>query len=286
MSLPNDCFHHATMLKDKVRIDSFSNAMKEVILPTDSVVDIGAGTGILSAIATQLTTGSVSAIEYFSASANCAKQLFKEASLANVTVIEKSSFEVKLPTCPDVVVSETIGAVGPEENIVELCYVFKKRHPEIRNFIPSVLNLYAVEVCSESIARNKNEFLDAFLDTRVGNFSFSPLKEELDAEFSKHIHCQVDSNTQTLEESTLLTSYKLGSDKLSTFEKLIEVKNSQCNALHVYFEAVLSPKVTLSSQNTAPLTHWKHCFVAKPNDKNLLKIAYLSQNQKWSLVWL
>ena len=44
---------HKLMLQDRVRCESFSKAIAETITPDCTVLDIGAGTGILSLFAAQ-----------------------------------------------------------------------------------------------------------------------------------------------------------------------------------------------------------------------------------------
>jgi hypothetical protein len=290
MSLPTDWLHHATMLRDSVRIDAFERAMRETIAKNHSVVDIGAGTGILSAMAAQHTRGSVTAVEYFQPSANCARELFDVAKLDRVKVIAESSYNLKLENSPQIVVSETIGPVGPEENIVELCYIFKRRHPSVENFIPMRLDLWAQPVKSAVVENSKREVLDSFLNLRVGSFNYQSLAAELEAAFCSRLQCLIDSECEPLAEVSELVSYHLGVDRDSSFEQFLALDDSsEANAVHIFFEAQLSPSVKLSSQSSAPLTHWKHCFVPRPRQgshyKNNLHIKYSAKEREWSFVW-
>ncbi|MGW0885723.1 50S ribosomal protein L11 methyltransferase [Streptomyces sp. NPDC002671] len=52
------------MLADATRLTAFHNAMTESIADSDRVLDAGTGTGILAAMASQLTAGTVVGVKY------------------------------------------------------------------------------------------------------------------------------------------------------------------------------------------------------------------------------
>lgn len=285
MSIPRDCEHHATMLADTVRLNAYQEAINEIVQASDTVVDIGAGTGVLSAMASRRTFAEVTALEYFEDTAATAKLLIDASKIPNLNVVAKASYEFKMPADPQVLVTETIGAIGPEENIVELCYHFKKRHPEIRNIIPATLSLKAQAVNSSVLDNQQSHFLDSFLNVEVGTFNYRPLRESLLNFFYNKIHCTVDANAKLLGNEQMLTQYDLGITSRSDFTTTIQVSDEDANAVHLYFEAALSPQVVLSSKLNSPLTHWKHCFIPRPPTKNTLQLSYVAAQKTWSLIW-
>ncbi|PJF38531.1 MAG: hypothetical protein CUN55_17015, partial [Phototrophicales bacterium] len=55
--------NYATMIRDAVRIAAYQQALQRVIKPTSFVIDLGAGTGVMSFLAAQLGAHHVYAIE-------------------------------------------------------------------------------------------------------------------------------------------------------------------------------------------------------------------------------
>ena len=109
-------FHHS-MLVDRVRVESFMRAILATVQPGDVVVDIGTGTGILSAFAAIAGAKHVYAIER-EPIIDVAREIVDRNGLADrVSFIEGSSLEIELPRRGDVLVSETIGNAAFDEGI-------------------------------------------------------------------------------------------------------------------------------------------------------------------------
>ena len=54
---------HRTMIRDRVRTEAFRHAVHSVVHPGDIVLDVGAGSGILSLFAAQAEAARVYAVE-------------------------------------------------------------------------------------------------------------------------------------------------------------------------------------------------------------------------------
>jgi protein arginine N-methyltransferase 1 len=102
-----------TMIGDRVRMDAYAAALRRVISPDSVVLDIGAGTGIMSLIACKAGARRVYAVE-----PSGAVQILIAAARDNgfaerVVVLQQRSTEVTLPDRADVIVSDLRGVLPP-----------------------------------------------------------------------------------------------------------------------------------------------------------------------------
>lgn len=112
---------HQVMLADRVRVDAYDRALARTVRPGDVVVDVGAGTLILSALALRHGAGHVYAIEADPAMAALAERIAADNEFGDrLTVVQGDARVVRLPRRADVVVAELMGNLGPEEQMVEL----------------------------------------------------------------------------------------------------------------------------------------------------------------------
>jgi protein arginine N-methyltransferase 1 len=104
---------YGQMIADEVRMRAYSQALQHVIGPDSTVVDIGAGTGILSLLACRYGARKVYAIEPSSA-----VRMAQEAARANgfadrIQCIQALSTEISLPERADVIISDLRGVLPP-----------------------------------------------------------------------------------------------------------------------------------------------------------------------------
>jgi protein arginine N-methyltransferase 1 len=105
--------NYGTMISDRVRLDAHAEALRRVVTPSTVVVDIGAGTGIMSLLACKFGARRVYAVE-----PSPAVQLLVEAARDNgyadrIVVLQRRSNEVTLPERADVIVSDLRGVLPP-----------------------------------------------------------------------------------------------------------------------------------------------------------------------------
>ncbi len=99
------------MIADRVRLDAYAQAMRAAIKPGSIVLDIGAGTGIMSMLACQLGAKRVYAIE-----PSPAAELIHEAARDNgyadqIVVLRQRSTDLTLSERADVIVSDLRGVL-------------------------------------------------------------------------------------------------------------------------------------------------------------------------------
>ena len=108
------------MIKDWVRCEAFQRAITEAVKPDAVVLDIGAGTGLLSMFAAQAGARKVYAVER-TAIAETARLLIEENGLSDrIEVIQNDIDAVDLPEQVDVIVSEWLGGYALDENLLPI----------------------------------------------------------------------------------------------------------------------------------------------------------------------
>jgi protein arginine N-methyltransferase 1 len=119
---------HQVMLGDRRRLEAYDQALEQAIEPGDVVVDVGAGTLILSFLALRHGASRVYAIEADPHMAELAAQIAADNGLADrVTIVRGDARAVHLPEKADVLVSEMMGNLGPEEEMAQILQVASRR---------------------------------------------------------------------------------------------------------------------------------------------------------------
>jgi protein arginine N-methyltransferase 1 len=110
---------HRQMLTDQARVEGLAKAIGRAVQPGDVVLDLGAGTGLLSFLACRCNAARVYAAEQ-GPIADLARELAAINGLADrVTVLHDHSTRVALPEPVDLILSETLGSFGLEEDLLE-----------------------------------------------------------------------------------------------------------------------------------------------------------------------
>ena len=108
---------HRTMICDRVRTDAFRRAIEAVVRPGDVVLDLGAGSGILSAFG-PCGRGAGRPVER-TAVAALAEELAVENGIGEIIeVIHGDVADIALPERVDVIVSEWLGGFGIDEGML------------------------------------------------------------------------------------------------------------------------------------------------------------------------
>src|SRR4051812_10987878 len=106
------------MLIDRERLASFERAIHKAVPAGGGVVDVGAGTGILSMMACRAGARRVYAIERGEIAEIAAELIRANAMSDRIVLLRGHSNAIVLPEPADVVVSEVIGNAGVDEGIL------------------------------------------------------------------------------------------------------------------------------------------------------------------------
>ncbi len=284
-SAPFQVQHHATMMGDRHRLAAYRAALTACVRNGDCVVDAGTGTAILASYAAMLTSGPVYGVEYFAAAAALAERMVRAAGLANVTILNENTFRTTITPPPDVLVTETVGALGPEENIVELTHDFVRRHPTVRHVLPASLAVLAVPVRSAVADHVVDRFLSGFVSASHGEFSYDAVADELRHHAGRHLFTTDLSGSTVAGEETELVRYELGRSETSSFEATVRVDPSEANAVHLFFRCALTDEIAIESHLSAPPTHWRHSFVWVPPGLDTLRVRYEAATRRFTFDW-
>src|SRR5512132_1946794 len=118
---------HRTMIRDRVRTEAFRRAIASVVRPGDIVLDVGAGSGILSMFAARAGAARVYAVERTTV-AVLAQELAAANGVAEIVrVIHGEVMDVELPERVDLIVSEWLGGFGIDEGMLVPVIVARDR---------------------------------------------------------------------------------------------------------------------------------------------------------------
>lgn len=255
---------HIAMLDDQHRTGSYLAAVRTVVRSGDVVVDLGAGTGVLSVAAAQAGASRVYAIEASGIGA-AAEAVFRANGCEDrITLIAGMSTEVALPERADVLISEVIGADVLSEGIVGLFADARRRllKPAAR-LVPSRLKVFAVPVAVPERSIRRLTFTPDILETWRSRYGidFSALEEAAPSSFSFLI------DPMRLAGSVLGTPVVVFDADLATADTEVRhvdgafdaTTTGGVNGVLTYFDAALGPGIQVSTHpdRVRQDNHWQ-----------------------------
>src|SRR5262249_15120177 len=132
---------HNLLVTDEVRTRAFRDSIHATVKSGDTVLDVGAGCGILSLFAAQAGAARVYAVERALGATALARRVVAVNGLSNiVTIIEADASRALLPEKVDVIVSEWLGVYGVDENMLAPVLIARDRWLKTGGkMIPSVV---------------------------------------------------------------------------------------------------------------------------------------------------
>lgn len=247
------------LLGDSGRNLAFYRALKKVIVKGRTTVsDIGAGTGFLSFLASRLGARECHLYEYNKEIFEMSKKLAVQNNIKNCRFIAEHSGRVKNPIKTDVVICETLGNFALEENILETLRDAGRFLKPGGVMMPGGLVQYVAPVTSERVHKEIDIWdnigyeidFDAMQKAALNNMYVAKIKpaDLLDHGRSVQVWDKIDFRKNE-------KSVRRGQAKWQLH------KSAAVYGFAVWWEALLTPGITLSTSPFAPATHWDQIFL-------------------------
>jgi SAM-dependent methyltransferase len=239
---------HQSLLKDSNRNRAFYRALEESVGKDSSVLDIGSGSGIWAIAAARMGAKRVVAIEQEALLVGLIKALARENGVADrVEVIQGNAAQIELSKDFDVIISETIGHLIFDEQIVQIMIDARKRFLRPDGvLIPNAVALVVAPVhlakepekLPAGIQMNYDYFESLVLNVPVG------LTDKAQLEMLGEPRDLVRIDLGSVESRPDLTSLKA---------VWPDLKTKGVNGFAVWAEATLSQAIQVATINT---TSW------------------------------
>ncbi|KAF5197039.1 arginine N-methyltransferase 1.1 [Thalictrum thalictroides] len=251
---------HEEMLKDTVRTKTYQNVIyQNTFLFKDKVVlDVGAGTGILSLFCAKAGAKHVYAVEC-SQMADMAKEIVEANKLSDVVTVLKGKIEeIELPvTHVDIIISEWMGYFLLFENMLDtVLYARDKWLVNNGIVLPDKASLFLTAIEDAEYKEDKIEFWNS-----VYGFDMSCIRKQ---SMMEPLVDTVDQN-QIVTNSQLLKTMDIskmtsGDASFTAPFKLVAERSDYIHALVAYFDVSFTKCHKLMGFSTGPksrATHWK-----------------------------
>jgi protein arginine N-methyltransferase 1 len=238
---------HRQYLADHARVDAFDRALREIVRPGDIVLDLAAGTGILSFLACRAGAARVYAIESTSLVEE-GRAIANANGLADrVSFVQEWSRFATLPERVDVIVTDQIGQIGFDAGVIE--YVADTRQRLLKpdgRIVPERLELMAAPVSDPDVRKAID-----FWNVPVSGFDYSTVYDRAACSgYPRHV-----SKEQLLAPPASVVTIDLATADAAPIRGRVEFvldRAAAVDGVGMWFSAALSPTVVMTNDPFSP----------------------------------
>jgi predicted RNA methylase len=242
------------MMSDEIRMKNFREAIFATVSEGDVVLDLGSGLGILGFWALEAGASKVYAVEKSDA-IFLAKDLAKKNNFYDrIEFINSDSKSIAISEKVDLIISETLGSFGIEENTVDYVIDVRDRFlKENGRMIPQAMNVYLCP-CENYISHEKSQFW-----SHVNGLDFSSVTDLVLSRM------QVDDikMDQLLSEPQCFTRLNLYNTNEKEFDNQLLFKVNKSGVVHGmagWFACDLNGDLHFATSPSDVVTHWKQAY--------------------------
>ncbi|KAL9324691.1 hypothetical protein ACSQ67_009548 [Phaseolus vulgaris] len=261
---------HEEMLKDTVRTKTYQNVIyqNKFLFKNKVVLDVGAGTGILSLFCAKAGAEHVYAVEC-SHMADMAKEIVETNGFSNVVTVLKGKIEeIELPVAKvDIIISEWMGYFLLFENMLNsVLYARDKWLADDGVVLPDRASLHLTAIEDADYKEDKIELFTYIsfsisVWNNVYGFNMSCIKKQAIMEplVDTVDQNQIATNCQLLKTMDI-SKMAPGDASFTAPFKLVAERDDYIHALVAYFDVSFTKCHKLMGFSTGPksrTTHWK-----------------------------
>jgi cyclopropane fatty-acyl-phospholipid synthase-like methyltransferase len=257
---------HRWMLRDSIRNESYRHALNHAVKPGDAVLDMGAGTGLLSMFAAHAGASEVFAIERTGIAKFALKMIDDNGLSDRIKVMQTDLEDANLPRKVDVLVSEWMGGLGVDENMLAPLVMARDRHlaPGGR-IVPASVTAVVAPAFVEEIASQQTLWNSKPHGIDMSAIAHSAADEAYmsqarivagDLRAAPQAMWTHDAMTATLEQADSPFVAKL---------RFVVDNAGVVSALAAWFTADMGDGTTLTNAVGSPDTHWGRMLLPLTN---------------------
>lgn len=258
MTAYNDIEMHRRMVSDEVRTRRFRESIMASVKPGDTVLDIGAGSGILSLFAAQAGASRIYAVEREPGAVALATQMINDNNFGDrIEILETDIEHAVIPEQVDVIISEWLGVYGVDENMLAPVLLGRDRWLKPGGImIPDQVTAWLAPISHEA-GKTAIEFHDRPYGLNLTALAPFDINEAI------WLPQGVTPSELCAEPAMLWTVDTLSmplADAVKPYaaELSFMLSKSAVNALATWFTATMPGSTDLSNAPDAPPTHWGH----------------------------
>ncbi|XP_063688077.1 histone-arginine methyltransferase CARMER-like isoform X1 [Bolinopsis microptera] len=264
------------MLQDYVRTSTFQRAILDNHgdFQGKIVLDVGAGSGILSFFAVQAGAKHVYAVEGSNMADHCRDLIKNNKYQDKITVIHGMIEEVELPEEVDTIVSEPMGYMLYNERMLETYIYARKWLKKGGKMFPSTGTLYLAPFSDESLFQEVCNKANFWYQTFFYGVDLSNLREEAYTEYFKQPIVDTFDPRHLVAKPIKHTTNFMTDTEDSLRDIHIDFtfyphSAAQVHGIAFWFDVAFEGSqktVHLSTSPSEPLTHWYQvrCLIGTP----------------------